>query len=384
MKLTDKAVKAAKPREKLYRIFDGEGLYLEIHPSGAKYWRMKCIFAGKEQRLAFGVYPQVTLAQARERRQGAKDALKQGKNPKYAISGNTDRSFKAVATEWHNTQKGTWSDKYAATVLHRLEMDVFPRLGSSQIANIDAQDILAVIRAIDGRGAPVKAKRVLRYINSIFSFAIITMGEMRYSPAIGLHIAIKTKPIRHNPHLQESELPEFLKRLDEYKGGEITRLATKFLLLTMTRTSEVRLAKFNEIDWENNIWKIPPERMKMRRTHWVPLSRQAVDVLKRAAEFGGDYIFPSFIRKGRPISENTILYAIYDMGYRGKLTAHGFRGTASTILNEKGYNSLAIERQLAHIDKNGVRASYNHAEYFNERRVLLQDWAYLLDALQNS
>lgn len=384
MKLTDKTVKAAQPRDKLYRIFDGEGLYLEIHPNGSKYWRMKCRFNDREDRLAFGVYPKVSLSDARQKRQEAQDTLDAGKNPRYVATGQLEIPFRQVAIAWFDARKGGWSDKYAATVLRRLESDVFPKLGHRDIRQIGPQDILAVIRPIDARGAPEKAKRVLRYINCIFAYAIITIGEMKYSPALGLHVAISTRPVKHNPYLKEEELPEFLKRLDDYQGSRTTVLATRFLLLTMTRTSETRFARPEEIDWKAKLWKIQEDRMKMGRPHLVPLSKQALAVLKEAIELGGEYIFPSPIRHGRPISENTILYALYDLGYRGKLTGHGFRATASTILNERGYNTLAIERQLAHVDRNTVRASYNHAEFLSERRELVQAWADLLDELRNS
>ena len=382
MRLTDKAVKAAKPRDRVYRVFDGEGLYLEIHPAGAKYWRMKCRFNDREDRLAFGVYPKVSLAEARERRRNALDALAAGRNPRQPVG--KDRTFREVATAWYEARKGGWSERYATTVWHRLETDVFGRIGGKDIARIDSQDVLGVIRPIDARGAPEKAKRVLRYVNDIFAYAIITIGEMKYSPALGLHAAISTRPVKHNPYLKQNELPEFLKRLDAYQGSRIVVLAAKFLLLTMTRTSETRFARQEEIDWKAAVWKIPGERMKMGRPHLVPLSAQAIAVLKEAIEWGGDYVFSSPVRRGRPISENAILYALYDLGYRGKLTGHGFRATASTILNERGYNTLAIERQLAHVDRNTVRASYNHAEFLNERREILQAWADLLDEMRNS
>lgn len=382
MPLTDLAVKAAKPREKVYRIFDGDGLYLEVHPNGSKYWRMKCRFNNREDRLAFGVYPKVSLADARRKCQKAQDALAAGRNPRHQQSQHPDRKFKTITKAWFDARKGVWSERYADTVWHRLETDVFPRL-DKDIDHIDAQDVLGVIRPIDARGAPVKAKRVLRYINGIFDFAIVTLGEMRYNPAVGLHIAISSRPVKHNPYLKEQELPEFLRRLNDYQGYRVTLLATRFLLLTMTRTSETRLARPDEIDWKEKIWKIPGERMKMGRDHWVPLSKQALEVLEEAKEFGDNYLFPSPIRRGRPISENTILYAIYDLGYRDKLTGHGFRATASTILNERGHHSLAIERQLAHVDRNTVRASYNHAEFLSERREILQAWADLLDDLRN-
>lgn len=384
MKLTDKAVKAAQPKEKLYRIFDGEGLYLEVHPKGAKYWRMKCHYHSREDRLAFGVYPKVSLADARQKRQYAQDAIRAGKNPRYISGVPGERKFRSVAMAWYDANKGNWTEKYAATVLHRLEVYAFPRLGGMEIGQIDAQEVLGAIRPIDAKGIPETAKRVLRYINGIFSFAIVVHGEMRYNPTSGLHIAIRRKPVKHNPHLTEKELPEFLKRLNEYEGSRIVLLATKFLLLTMTRTSEVRFAVPAEIDWESKVWEIPADRMKMRRPHLVPLSQQAIAILEESKEYGDAFLFPGPIRSGRPLSENTILYALYDMGYRGKLTGHGFRATASTILNEKGYNSLAIERQLAHVDKNKVRASYNHAEFINERRELLQAWADLLERHQNS
>lgn len=384
MHLTDRAVKAAQAKDKRYRIFDGDGLYLEVHPSGSKYWRMKCRIRGREAVLAFGVYPRVTLADARQKCESAHKTLDAGRDPRLAIAQGDDTTFRAVAKSWFDARKGGWKPRYAATVWHRLEMDVFPRLGDMDIQRIDPQDILGVIRRIDERGAPEKAKRILRYINSIFTYAIITIGDMRYSPALGLHAAISVRPVKHNPYLKEKELPEFLKRLERYQGDRITILATRFLLLTITRTSETRFACPDEIDWKATVWKIPAERMKMGRPHWVPLSKQAVAILEEAKEYGGEYLFPSPIKRGRPLSENAILYALYDMGYRGKLTGHGFRATASTILNERGHNTLAIERQLAHVDRNTVRASYNHAEFLNERREILQAWADLLDELRSS
>lgn len=383
MKLTDKAVKAAKPKDKIYRLFDGEGLYLEVHPNGAKYWRMKCRFNEREDRLAFGVYPKVSLAEARQKRQTARESLDAGKNPRRAHEQPGNRKFERIALEWFDARKGGWSPDYAATVLRRLETDVFPRL-RNDIDQIDAQDVLGVIRAIDERGAPVKARNVLRYINSIFTYSIITIGEMRYNPSLGLHTAIQTRPVQHNPYLTERELPEFLQRMNEYTGSPVVRKAMEFLLLTMTRTKEVRFAKPDEIDWKEKVWKIPADRMKMGRPHWVPLSKQAMTLLEGMTERESGFLFPSPMRGGRALSENAILYAIYDLGYRGRLTGHGFRATASTILNERGYNSLVIERQLAHVDGNSVRAAYNHAEFLSERRVLLQSWADLLDQLRNA
>lgn len=380
MKLTDKAVKAAKSQEKLYRIFDGEGLYLEVTPKGSKYWRMKCHYNGREDRLAFGVYPKVSLADARQKRQTAQDAIQAGKNPRYVTGEPGERKFRAVTMAWYEANKGNWTPRYAATVLHRLEKYAFPRLGDIEVHQIDAQDVLGVIRPIDVKGAPETAKRVLRYINGIFAFAIVVYGAMRYSPTSGLHIAIKRRPVKHNPYLTEKQLPEFLKRLEAYQGSTIVILAAKFLLLTMARTSEVRFAVPDEIDWKKKMWEIPAERMKMRRPHLVPLSKQAFAILEEVREYGDVFLFPSPIRRARPISENTILYALYDMGYRGKLTGHGFRATASTILHEKGYNHRAIELLLAHMDKN----CYNHAELLNERREILQVWADLLEHHQNS
>ncbi len=380
MKLTDKAVKAAKPQDKTYRIFDGEGLYLEVSTTGAKYWRMKCKFNGREDRLAFGVYPKVSLSEARQKRTEAQNALKDGRNPRYISKKSEDASFEAVAMKWYEARKGAWDERYQASILYRLQRYIFPYTRGMMIDKMLAEDVLRIITPLNN--TPVLAKRILRYVNSIFSFAIITMGQMKYSPAIGLHVVIKSKPETHNPHLTIKELPEFLKCMDAYAGNPITKKAMEFLLLTMTRTSEVRFGKPSEVDFDKAIWEIPAERMKMRRPHIVPLSRQALAILKETAD--EKYLFPSTVKRGRPISENTILYAIYEMGYKGRLTGHGFRATASTILNERGYNTLAIERQLAHVDQNKVRGAYNHAEYLNERRVILQDWADLLDALRNS
>ena len=385
MKLTDKAAKAAKPKEKIYRLFDGGGLYLEISPKGNKYWRLKCRFNGKEDRLAFGVYPQVTLAEARQKREDARRMLAAGKNPRYAMGKAPSVAFKKVAEEWLAKNSPKWTERYINTATNRLTRDVYPRLGSMDMAAITAQDVLGVIRAIDSRGAAEKARKVLGMISRIFAYAIVTQPEITQNPAIGLSIAISQKPVQHNPYLSEKELPEFLQRVREYTGHPVVVMALRFMLITMVRTQEMRFAVWPEIDEKKGVWTIPAERMKMRRPHIVPLPRQAVAILQEAKKFRQeDIIFPSPLRRGRVLSENAVLYALYDMGYRGRLTGHGFRATASTILNERGFSGDAIEMQLAHVDKNRVRAAYNHAEILNERRVLLQAWADLLDQLENA
>lgn len=374
---SDLVIRRAAPREKTYRISDGEGMWLEVRPNGAKYWRMKYYYRGVERRTSLGVYPKTGLAEARQKRQSIKDLLTAGKDPKfYHGKSAKGMTFQEAALEWVSLQSDVWSARYAQTVRHRLDGDVFPRIGGKLIGDIDAQDILSVISPISARGAHDKAKRVLRYMVATLSYSI-AIGEATSNPAQGLHIVIKSVPVTHNPHLTQEEVPELVARIKEYDGYLPTRLAMQFLLLTMTRTNEVRFAEWGEI--KGNEWHIPADRMKMRRPHIVPLSDSALCVLDRAKEIRiNKYIFPSAIKRGRPMSKNAILYALYDMGYRGKLTGHGFRATASTILNEQGFNPLAIERQLAHVDKNKVRKAYNHAEYLNERREILNWWAEFL------
>lgn len=387
MPLTDSACKNAKPDAKPRKIADGGGLYLEIMPNGSKYWRLKYRFAGKEKRLAFGVYPEVSLAEAREKREKARKQIASQIDPSQAkreeklqILLKAETSFEVIAREWHTNRSLAWTPRYAEFMMKRLEADIFPKLGNRPIADINAPELLSVLRLIENRGALEIAQRALQACGQIFLYAIVT-GRAERNPAVDLAGALKTPKKTHYAHLKAVELPEFLQKLDAYDGSLQTQLALKLLLLTFVRTTELRGAQWIEINLDAAEWRIPAERMKMRDPHIVPLSRQAVKILQELQKLNGHwkYVFPNQRKPMTCMSENTMLYTLYRMGYHSRTTGHGFRATASTVLNEEGFRSDVIERQLAHAERNKVRASYNHAQYLPERRAMMQWWADYLD-----
>jgi integrase len=391
MPLTDILCKTTKPADKPKKLSDEKGLYLEVMPGGSKYWRMKYRFANKEKRLAFGVYPEVSLKEARDKRDAARQLLRDGIDPSKAkkeikrqIMLEAENSFESLAREWHHNQKPSWTDKYAIKVLRRLEADIFPTLGSRQINEITAQELLFAVRAIEKRGATYISHVALQNCGQVFRYAIAT-GKAQHDLSADLRGALKTRKQVHYNSLPEKELPEFLKKLEDYDGDLQTKLALQFLILTFVRTSEVRGARWEEINFDKKEWRIPAERMKMREEHIVPLSKQAIAILEALQPISSHWenIFPNRVKPKNPISENTMLYAMYRMGYHSRATPHGFRSTASTILNENGFKPDVIERQLAHAERNKVRASYNHAQYLPERRQMMQWWAdYLNRAAQ--
>ncbi len=382
MPLTDVSIRNAKPKEKTYKLTDGGGLSLWVQPSGGKWWRYRYRFAGKEKMLSLGIYPDVGLADARERLAKARKILAAGNDPseekkevKRQLAIQSANSFEAVAREWLENRKEKWTPKHAKQVLMRLEKDVFPKIGHRPIAEVTASELLAVGRAIEARGASELAHRALQYCGQVFTYAIITDRAER-NPAADLRGALKPVKKKHHAYLKAHELPEFLSTLEDYDGHPQTRLAMKLLLLTFVRTAELRGALWTEVDFDKAEWRIPGERMKMRDPHIVPLSRQALEVLRELQPLTGhwQYIFPNQHKPSNHMSENTLLYALYRMGYHSRATGHGFRATASTILNEQGFRNDVIERQLAHAERNQVRASYNHAQYLKERREMMQWW----------
>lgn len=377
--LTDKAIKAAKPKDKPYKLSDSHGMYLEVTPKGAKYFRLKFRLHGKESRISLGVYPAVSLQEAREMAAEKRKAISTGKHPRKAES-SSSVMFEALALEWHKLRSPLWTPKYSTTVLSRLERDVFPLIGNRPVDTIDIQDVLKVVRSIESRGATDAAKDTLGAMSQVFRYGAV-IGKVAMNPAAGLSGALQARQVKHHAYLKAKELPEFMKKLEAYDGGEITKIAVKLLLLTMVRTSELRYARREEINGE--LWRIPPERMKAGIEHIVPLSRQALRLFARMDELTGsfDLIFPNMKTPGKAMSENTVLFALYRMGYKSRATGHGFRSTASTILNEHGFNRDAIERQLAHVEGNEVRKAYNHAEYLPERRKMMQWWADYLDGV---
>jgi integrase len=388
MTLKEITVRNAKPKDKMYRLFDAEGLYLEVLPSGGKYWRLKYRFLGKEKRLALGVYPQITLAEARDRRAEARKLLAHGTDPveakkeaKRLVIQQQQSTFEAIAREWHANRLAKWTPAHARKILKRLEMHVFNRLGTRPIADITTSELLSVMRKIEEHGGEI-AHRLLQVCGQIFSYAVIT-ERAAVNPAISLRGALKPVVKNNHAYIKPNELPEYLRKLKAYDGAPQTKLAMKFLLLTFVRTGELRAAEWSEINFEKAEWRIPAERMKMREQHIVPLSRQALRILEELKPLTGQwkYVFPNQHKPAGYMSENTILYGLYRMGYHSRATGHGFRSTASTVLNENGFPPDVIERQLAHGERDKVRAAYNHAQYLPERRQMMQWWADYLDEM---
>jgi len=387
MSLSDAKSRNAKPKTKPYKIADGEGLFLLITPSGGKYWRLKYFFAGKEKLLALGVYPDITLADARDRRAQARKALAAGNDPgeakkemKRVAILKSANGFETVAREWFEKRKHEWAPNSADLMLARLEKHILPKLGQRPIADITAPEVLAMLRVVEDSGALETARRVMQICAKIFMYAIAT-GRAERNPVPDLRGALKTPVVKHRAFLKDSELPEYFKKLEAYDGTPQTRLALRLLLLTFVRTTELRGAQWTEIDWDQAEWRIPAERMKMGELHIVPLSKQAIAVLRQLEKLSGmrEYVFPNENKPATFMSENTMLFALYRMGYHGRATGHGFRSTASTVLNEHGFRADVIERQLAHSERNAVRAAYNHAQYLPERRTMMQWWADYLD-----
>ncbi|EFC6451148.1 tyrosine-type recombinase/integrase [Escherichia coli] len=387
MKLNARQVDAAKPREKAYKLADGAGLYLEVVPSGSRYWRMKYRFNGKEKRMAFGVYPAVSLAQARALRDEAKKKLAEGIDPSFAKKEEKlvrdvqlNNTFQAVALEWHGTKVSRWSEGYASDIIEAFNKDIFPYIGQQPVNEIKPLVLLNVLRRMESRGATEKAKKVRQRCSEVFRYAIVT-GRAEYNPAADLTSAMSGHESKHYPFLTVEELPDFFKALSSYTGSPLVVLAARLLILTGVRTGELRGAFWSEFDLEKAVWEIPAERMKMKRPHLVPLSTQALEIVQQLKVMSGQYplVFPGRNDPRKTMSEASINQVFKRIGYTGKVTGHGFRHTMSTILHEEGFNTTWIETQLAHVDKNAIRGTYNHALYLEGRREMMQWYADYID-----
>lgn len=391
MKLTARQVDTSKPKDKPYKLSDGGGLYLLVNPNGSRYWRLKYRIAGKEKLLALGVYPDVTLAEARQKRADAKKVLAAGGDPvqekqeeKQAKEQAVANSFERLAMEWHSHKSTSWSEGYAEHLLMYLKKDIFPFIGQKAITDISQVEMLNVLRKMEQRGVLDKLKKTRQACRQIFTYAIIT-GRAEHNPVSDLAGALKSPKQQHYPHLLVDQIPDFLRALSEYSGSIITRNATRLLMLTGLRTIELRASEWVDIDFDKGVWNVPAERMKMRRPHLVPLSTQVRELLEGIHQLTGrgKYVFPGRNDAGKPMSEASINQVIKRIGYDGKATGHGFRHTMSTILHEQGYNTAWIETQLAHVDKNSIRGTYNHAQYLDGRREMLQWYADYMAALEN-
>ena len=404
MKLTDTAIKAAKPREKPYKLFDGEGLYLLINPDGSRWWRLKYRYGGKERLLALGTYPGTGLKKARDKRDDARNLLDDDIDPnahrKAEKAARADRdagSFEVVAREWHAKQSETWAAGHSERVLRRLVLYVFPRIGGEPIGNVTGPQLLDVLRRIEARGTVETAHRVKESLGAIFRYAVAT-HRATHDPSAALKGALATAQNKSYAAITEpKQVGELLRVIRGYSGAEITRCALQLLPLVFVRPGELRAARWEEFEFDvtppqpgkkpkhpDPQWRIPAARMKMREQHLVPLSTQAVAILRELhARTGPEgYLFPSVRGKSNYMSENTINAALRNLGYTSEQhTGHGFRHMASTLLHERGYKSELIERQLSHGDRNPMRAAYNFAEYLPERRKMMQEWADYLDGL---
>ena len=390
--LTDTKVRTTKPTEKPQKLFDGGGLFLLLTPTGGRLWRFKYRFGGSEKLLSIGTYPETSLAEARQRRDQASALLAKGIDPSETkkaqkAAGNQEtETFEIIAREWYAKFSPSWATSHAKTTIRRLELFIFPWLGARPVKTITAPELLAALRRIEAKGALETAHRVKQVCGQVFRYAIATgraerdpSGDLRGAipPASGKHMATITDP---------KEIAGLLRSIDDYRGGIVTRCALQLAPLVFVRPGELRQAEWSEFNLETAEWRIPAEKMKAGAVHIVPLSRQAIDILREIHPLTGHgrYVFPSPRTDSRPMSSNAILSALRRMGYaKDEMSGHGFRSMASTLLNEQGWNRDAIERQLAHAERNSVRAAYNYAEFIPERKKMMQAWADYLEGIKS-
>lgn len=389
MKLTIRQIDTTKPKDKAFKLSDGGGLYLLVNPSGSKYWRLKYRFAGKEKLLAIGVYPDISLAQARSRREEAKKLLLEGKDPgqerkleKLSRQLEVESSFEAIAREWYTRRFDRWSVSYREEMMRTFERDVFPFIGHRPIKDIKPLELLEVLSKLETRGATEKARKVRQRCGEVWKYAIVT-GRAGYNPAPDLASALVVHEKEHYAFLMKDELPDFLRTLETYSGSILVKIAMKLTMLTGVRPGELRKAEWSEFDFEKRLWHIPKERMKMGRPHMVPLSNQVIDLLNQLRPITSIHslLFPGRNDPKKPMSDMALTVLVRRIGYSGRVTGHGFRHTMSTILHEQGFNTAWIETQLAHVDKNSIRGTYNHAQYLEGRREMMQWYADYIDSL---
>ncbi|MGA3334099.1 MAG: integrase arm-type DNA-binding domain-containing protein [Terracidiphilus sp.] len=389
MALTDTEIRRSKPAERPYKLSDGGGLHLLITQVGGKLWRLKYRFDGAEKLMALGRYPEVSLADAHERRDAARKRLANGIDPmaermaeKSAVKVATEHTFEKIAELWLEHWKGNKSARHAATTRNRLKANVYPVLGDRPIAEVEPMELVRLAKDIEARGASDMAKRILQIVGMVFRYAV-AHGYSKRNPAAEIRPSDILKPTTKTnmARIDAKELPALLRAIELYDGRPLTRQAIKLMALTFVRTSELIGARWEEFDFDARRWSIPATRMKMKTPHIVPLSIQAVEVLELLRTISGnsELVFPGEQDSKKPMSNMTILKALERMGYKGRMTGHGFRGLASTILHEQGYNHDHIELQLAHAPRNEVSAAYNHALYLEPRARMMQDWADFLE-----
>ena len=390
MALTDATIRNARPGEKARKLTDGDGLYIFMTLTGSRLWRYDYRFDGKRKTLSIGAYPGVTLREAREKRDGIRKMIRDGIDPSQAkqaqkASASGADSFESIAREWFSKFSPTWTPSHGDRILRRLERDIFPWIGKRPIGEIKAPELLTVLRRIEERGAVETAHRASQNCGQVFRYAVAT-GRAERDPSGDLKGAIPpTKQTHHASITDPKEIGGLLRAIDAYEGGLIVRCALRLAPLVFVRPGELRKAQWSEINWDKSEWVIPAERMKMREKHIVPLSCQSLEILRELQPLTGDgkYLFPSPRTSDRPMSDNAVLSALRRMGYTGdQMTGHGFRSMASTLLNEQGWHRDAIERQLAHAERDSIRAAYNYAEHMPERRRMMQAWSDYLGELR--
>ncbi|NCO04308.1 MAG: tyrosine-type recombinase/integrase [Alphaproteobacteria bacterium] len=393
-RLTNQEISNAESKEKPYRLNDGDRLHLLIRPNGRKVWQVSYTLAGKKNTHTIGEFSSdnrigfVSLKEARELRDCVIKLVKDGVDPNQrkqdVIKKNEGiKTFEEIARQWH--EKGNWVERYKKRIISSLENDAFPFIGKKPISQITRADINAVASQIEGRGKLEAAKRVIKRCEAVIDYSI-HLGLCDQNVAMGVTRFMKAHVKKHRPFLKEKDFPEFLNKLDNYQGRDYIKIAMGLQILTFVRPGELRNAPWSEIDFENKIWRIPAKRMKMRRDHIVPLSKQALNLLAhlKGITGSGKLLFPAVNKAYKPISDTALLKVLKTMGYvdEKKITVHGFRHSASTLLNENQFNADAIEMQLAHASKNQIRGTYNHAQYLDERTKMMQWYADYLDLLK--
>jgi integrase len=392
MKLTEKQISAAKPKAKTYRLADGRGMYLEVSPAGGKWWRMKYRFAGQEKRLGLGTYPAVSLKKARSLLEDQRKTLEAGGDPgamrkaeKLARKAAVQNTLECVARGWLDHREDLWKPNTRAMIKASLENDLFPKLGNLPAADITSAHIRDLVQGIERRGAAETASRVFQRLRSIFRYAVAN-DIVTTDPTYPLKPSeiLRPRRVKHRAAMPKREVPAFFVKLDAYEGHPPITQALHFLVLTAVRPGELRGARWDEIDADNAMWRIPAARMKMGKEHLVPLSKQALAVLDELRPLSGHrkLVFPSPFYPGKPLSENTLNSALARMGYKGMATAHGFRALFNTSATEAGFNADMVDRQLAHEEHDEVRAAYNRAEYLAERVKLMAWWGNEVDEMR--
>lgn len=391
--LTDTRVRTTKPKKKPQKLYDGGGLFLLVTPTGGKLWNLKYRFDGKEKKMSFGAYPDISLAEARQKRDQAKSLLASGINPsdtrKAQKAAETEESetFEVIAREWHAKFSSSWAPNHSGKIIRRLELYIFPWLGARPIKEISAAELLSALRRIEAKGILETAHRTQQNCSRVFRYAVAT-GRAERDPVNDLRGAIPPADTKRMATITDPrEIAGLLRSIDDYIGSIVTRCALQLAPLVFVRPGELRHAEWSEINFDEAEWRIPAGKMKGKLQHIVPLSQQAMAVLREIHPLTGQgrYVFPSPRTDLRPMSSNAILSALRRMGYaKDEMSGHGFRSMASTLLNEQGWNRDAIERQLAHVERNSVRAAYNYAEFLPERRKMMQAWADYLDFLKEN